>query len=89
LASEVRDHDPFVALDGGKDGLEAYRILAREAKLRLAPRGVVGIEIGADQQSRVEEIFRRNGYKTISRHMDLAKRDRVLIMETLVEMQRQ
>jgi len=79
LAPEVRNHDPLVALDGGEDGLEAYRILARDAKARLAPAGIVGVEFGAEQREAAEEIFRRNGYRILSTHSDLAGRDRVLV----------
>lgn len=79
LAPEVRRFDPLVALDGGEDGLEAYRILARDAKARLAPGGIVGVEFGADQREAAEEIFRRNGYGILSRHADLAGRDRALV----------
>lgn len=79
LAREVRDHDPLVALDGGEDGLAAYRILAREAKQRLKPGGIVGVEFGADQLDAVEAIFRENGYRIVSKHRDLAGRDRALV----------
>jgi release factor glutamine methyltransferase len=88
LAPEVRNHDPLVALDGGEDGLAAYRILARDAKLRLVPGGVVGVEFGADQRDAVEEIFHQNGYRTISKHTDLAGRDRAIVAACPTEMKR-
>lgn len=79
LAPEVRNHDPITALDGGPDGLEAYRILACDARERLRDGGIVGAEFGADQQGAVEEIFHRNGYRIVSKHTDLAGRDRALV----------
>ena len=49
LMPEVRDHDPIEALDGGPDGLDPLRDLARGIPLWLGPGGVVAVEIGADQ----------------------------------------
>ena len=46
LAPEVRDHDPRRALDGGADGLDAYRTIARQASARLSPGGMLVLEIG-------------------------------------------
>jgi release factor glutamine methyltransferase len=49
LAIEVRDYDPLVALDGGTDGLDAYRALIPQAAQRLAPGGILVVEAGHDQ----------------------------------------
>ena len=49
LMPEVRDHDPIEALDGGPDGLDAMRDLARGIPTWLRPGGLVAVEIGADQ----------------------------------------
>src|SRR6201999_3295288 len=38
LATEVRNHDPHLALDGGADGLAAYRTLIPQSAALLAPR---------------------------------------------------
>ncbi len=46
LASEVRDHDPHRALDGGSDGLDAYRALIPQAARLLAPGGALVVEVG-------------------------------------------
>jgi release factor glutamine methyltransferase len=53
LMPEVRLHDPREALDGGPDGLDAYRHLARGLSAWLRPGGVFGVEIGADQADEV------------------------------------
>ena len=79
LAREVRDHDPHLALDGGKDGLDPYRVIGREAPAHLASQGVVAVEYGFDQAERVEEIFRRSGLRVLSRHADLAGHDRASV----------
>ncbi len=49
LATEVRDHDPRTALDGGADGLDAYRVLIPQAAGLLAPDGALVVEVGQDQ----------------------------------------
>jgi release factor glutamine methyltransferase len=49
LAIEVRDHDPRQSLDGGADGLDAYRALIPEATRLLAPHGVLVVEAGSGQ----------------------------------------
>ena len=57
LPLEVRLHDPALALDGGKDGLGAYRSLADVALRRLAPKGVLIAELGAGQEVSVAAIM--------------------------------
>jgi len=49
LPAEVRDFDPRRALDGGPDGLSAYRAIAGDARRILAPHGVLVLELGAGQ----------------------------------------
>jgi release factor glutamine methyltransferase len=61
LAAEVRDHDPRRALDGGADGLDAYRRIAPEAARLLAPRGSLVLEVGHDQSSAVEGLLAKAG----------------------------
>ena len=61
LAPEVRDHDPKWALDGGADGLAAYRTLAAEAPRLLARDGDMVIELGAGQAPAVESLFSAAG----------------------------
>ncbi len=46
LAAEVRDHDPHRALDGGADGLDAYRALIPQAARLLVPGGALVVEVG-------------------------------------------
>ncbi len=79
LEPEVANHDPVAALDGGTDGLEAYRAIAQEAPAHLAPDGIVGLEIGFDQHQDVVQVFDETGFSLLQAHRDLAGRDRVLI----------
>jgi release factor glutamine methyltransferase len=61
LAAEVRHHDPLLALDGGADGLAAYRAIAPEAMRLLAPGGVVAVELGYGQSADVETLMTAAG----------------------------
>jgi release factor glutamine methyltransferase len=61
LATEVRDHDPLAALDGGTDGLDAYRTLIPQAARLLAPRGVLVVEAGDGQTSAIGELMMAAG----------------------------
>ncbi|MDB5547338.1 MAG: modification methylase, HemK family [Tardiphaga sp.] len=57
LDIEVRDHDPMRALDGGTDGYDAYRVIAREAARLLTPDGLVLVEVGHHQSDDVQAIL--------------------------------
>jgi release factor glutamine methyltransferase len=57
LDREVRDHDPHRALDGGPDGLSAYRAIATDAVRLLAPGGYLVLEIGQGQQDDVAQLL--------------------------------
>jgi release factor glutamine methyltransferase len=57
LAPEVRDHDPRLALDGGPDGLRAYRALAADAAPLIGARGHMVVEVGAGQAAAVAALF--------------------------------
>jgi release factor glutamine methyltransferase len=57
LATEVRDHDPRRALDGGADGLNAYRLIAPQAARLLSPGGYLVLEVGHGQSGDVEALL--------------------------------
>jgi release factor glutamine methyltransferase len=78
LQPEVRDHEPRLALDGGPDGLEAYRRLAPEILRVLRPQGVFIVEMGPDQSDRVRALFEAAGAESLIVHPDLAGRSRAL-----------
>ena len=78
LQREVRDHDPRVALDGGPDGLAAYRtILGRAAEL-LGNSGFLALEVGHDQAESVAALCREAGLSRLSSVKDLAGNWRVV-----------
>ena len=61
LDAEVRDHDPQRALDGGADGLDAYRLIAPGAARLLAPGGALVVEVGHGQSSEVAGLIAAAG----------------------------
>ncbi len=61
LAAEVRDHDPRRALDGGTDGLAAYRALIPQATRLLAPGGALVVESGQGQSSQIKGLMTAAG----------------------------
>jgi len=61
LAVEVRDHDPHRALDGGADGLDAYRALIPQAAARLAPGAALVVEGGQGQNGPIEALMAAAG----------------------------
>jgi release factor glutamine methyltransferase len=61
LSPEVRDHDPRTALDGGVDGLDAYRALVPQAADRLAPGGALVVEGGKGQSGPIEALMTAAG----------------------------
>ena len=71
-------YEPLMALDGGEDGLDFVREIAKQAKNRLAPGGLLEMEIGYDQAKASVDILRENGYEEISVIRDLGGNDRVV-----------
>jgi len=80
LAPEVRRYDPRAALDGGPDGLAAYRELAPELGRLMRPTGFAVCEIGAGQGAAVVGLMTRSGLETVEAVRDLAGRDRCLVV---------
>ncbi|WP_421762408.1 peptide chain release factor N(5)-glutamine methyltransferase [Devosia sp.] len=78
LSIEVREHDPHLALDGGPDGLRAYRAIASEAGQFLKPEGLLLLEIGAAQAAAVSDILVGAGLADIVVERDLSGHNRVI-----------
>ncbi|HEU4724092.1 MAG TPA: peptide chain release factor N(5)-glutamine methyltransferase [Candidatus Eisenbacteria bacterium] len=78
LMPEVRDHDPRLALDGGPDGLDAYRAIRRLLPALLRPEGLLALEIGDDQADAILSIM-GPGLEAPQVRRDLAGRPRVVL----------
>lgn len=78
LDPEVRAYDPELALDGGADGLDFYRAIAREAPRLMAPGGHLVVELGAGQDAAVASLFETAGLITGPARADLAGIPRAL-----------
>jgi release factor glutamine methyltransferase len=78
LPREVRDFDPWIALDGGFDGLAAYRQIMPESRSLLASRGWLIAEFGARQATDVIAITKGCGFAEAITYKDLAGLDRVV-----------
>ncbi|MCB1494149.1 MAG: peptide chain release factor N(5)-glutamine methyltransferase [Bauldia sp.] len=77
LPVAVRNHDPHIALDGGRDGVAIYPQLFDVMQALLPPRGIALVEIGSGQAGTVAEMARRRGY-VVHSHRDIAGIERVI-----------
>jgi release factor glutamine methyltransferase len=83
LQPEVRDFDPRRALDGGPDGLAAYRAIASQVRRLLAPDGVLALELGFGQLAAVRAIFAAAGLALVAERHDLSGVVRSLVLRAL------
>ncbi len=75
----MRDFDPRLALDGGADGLDAYRAIVPAALPLLTPGGALVVEIGAGQAGDVLALTGAAGFVGLETRRDLAGVERVVI----------
>lgn len=81
LDKEVQN-EPYIALDGGEDGLDFYRIIVDNAYKYLKPNGYICLEIGYDQKEEVIKLLNEsNQYTNIRSKKDLYENDRIIIAE--------
>jgi release factor glutamine methyltransferase len=79
LEADVRDYDPALALDGGPDGLVAFRVIAARLPVLLRPGGVALAEVGAGQVDSVAALFAGRGLEIRAIRPDLAGIGRVVV----------
>ena len=79
LDTEVKDHEPVLALDGGEDGLDFYRKIVADTHRHLVPGGLLAFEIGYDQGQALTALLKKAGYRNIEILKDLAGLDRVAL----------
>ena len=78
LATDVRDYEPTLALDGGASGLDFYERLAEDGMRWLKPQGMIFWEIGHNQRQAATELLQNRGWRDIVCRQDLAGLDRVV-----------
>ena len=79
LQEEVKEHEPLGALDGGRDGLDFYRVIVDEAAEHLKPDGFLMLEIGHDQGEDLRKMIKDDGRYTPAEVIkDLPGKDRVV-----------
>ncbi len=74
LQREVRDYEPRLALDGGKDGLDIYRRIAADASKYLNRGGILIMEVGAGEAQDVIKMFKGNAYAIIAQDFNGVER---------------
>ena len=79
LHIQVKDYEPYTALEGGEDGLDFYRSITEQSRMYLKENGILAYEVGHDQAQDVAEIMNSNGYTKIYTKKDLQGIDRVVI----------
>ena len=78
LQIEIRDYEPMHALDGGEDGLDFYRRIAKGAIACMRKGACLMAEIGHDQANEASSIFEKAGFRNIEVFRDLAGLDRII-----------
>ncbi|MBV1704533.1 MAG: methyltransferase, partial [Hyphomicrobiales bacterium] len=82
LDPEVRDHDPRLALDGGADGLDAYRAIFAGLPRSMGADAFAVVELGAGQAEDVSAIARASGLEVAGVRRDLAGTERALVLRS-------
>lgn len=79
LHNQVKNYEPYNALEGGEDGLDFYRDITKQSIRYLNSNGILAYEVGHDQSEDVKLIMKRNGYTNIYTKKDIQGIDRVVI----------
>ena len=79
LSEDIANYEPLIALDGGIDGLDLIKKVIYKSNHLLKRKGLLALEIGHNQYSRVTRILRNNGYREISKEYDYNRNVRCII----------
>lgn len=79
LHTQVKDYEPYNALEGGIDGLDFYKNITEQSHLYINKGGVLAYEVGHDQAQDIAMIMQKNGYTNIYTKKDIQGIDRVVI----------
>ncbi|MDF1729880.1 MAG: peptide chain release factor N(5)-glutamine methyltransferase [Minwuia sp.] len=82
LSPEVRDHEPRLALDGGRDGLEPYRIMLPQLAGHLKAEGVAILEHGQGQETAIARLAEHSGLEITATATDLGGINRGVALKT-------
>lgn len=77
----VKEHDPLLALDGGPDGLHAYRAILKDVKAYIDCQTILAFEIGFDQNEPVKQLCESNSFTVLKTMKDLGGQDRLVIFK--------
>ncbi len=80
LQPEVKNFDPRMALEGGADGLDAYRSILANAGRVLKAGGKLGLEFGFGQEKAVTRLAQENGFEIAAEYRDLARIVRCVVV---------
>ena len=78
LNPDVRDYDPMAALDGGPDGLDAYREIIQLGAEQMKAGAHLVLEIGYDQKQQVTDLLDQAGFRNLQHRQDLGGNDRAI-----------
>ena len=81
LLPEMRNHDPHTALDGGSDGLDFYRLLAKDLANLVADRGYGLFQTGPRHVVRIQQLFMRRGFGNVAIKHNFTGRPCVVLVE--------
>ena len=81
LSDDVQKYDPLMALDGGTDGLDAYRALSKSVGDLLIENGYLFLEIGIGQGADVQSLFENVGFNFVRSMSDLGQIERILVFQ--------
>jgi len=79
LMEDVKNYEPYIALNGGEDGLEFYKKIIIQSLKLLKENGVLAFEIGNDQGIEVKNLMEESAYRNVEIFKDLAGFDRVVV----------
>merc|ERR1711998_384517 len=85
LDPEVKFHDPIISLDGGEDGLTAYKRILSEIKFISNKPVIILFEIGYNQASRVRELMKKEGLKNIEIFNDYNNNNRFILGKGVIK----
>ena len=80
LQKEIKEYDPPMALDGGKDGMDAYKLIIPKLRNLIETNGKIFLEIGKGQENLVSNIGIEHGLKLIELQKDLSGVKRVIVL---------